>query len=80
MKFHDDISFRNIIYAKFQGPKFRKRTITKKNHTCMNYFQFFIKYFIHHPLSADISSKFLAFILLEERYLQNFIPFFVKGP
>ena len=30
MKFQDDISFRNIIDAKFQGPKFWKRAITKK--------------------------------------------------
>ena len=30
MKFEDDISFRNIIVAKFQGPKFRKRAITPK--------------------------------------------------
>ena len=30
MKFQDDISFRNIIVAKIQGPKFLKRAITKK--------------------------------------------------
>ena len=30
MKFQDDISFRNIIVGKFQGPKFRKRAITQK--------------------------------------------------
>ena len=30
MKFQDDISFRNIIDAKFQGPKFWKRAITQK--------------------------------------------------
>ena len=30
MKFQDDISFRNIIVANFQGPKLRKRAITKK--------------------------------------------------
>ena len=30
VKFQVDISFRNIIVAKFQGPKFRKRAITKK--------------------------------------------------
>ena len=30
MKFQDDISFRNIIVAKFQGAKFRKRAITQK--------------------------------------------------
>ena len=29
MKFQDYILFRNIIVAKFQGPKFRKRAITK---------------------------------------------------
>ena len=31
MKFQDDISLRNIIVAKFQCPKFRKRAITQKN-------------------------------------------------
>ena len=30
MKFQDDISLRNIIVAKFQGPKFLKRAITQK--------------------------------------------------
>ena len=30
MKFQDDISLRNIIDAKFQGPKFCKRAITQK--------------------------------------------------
>ena len=30
MKFQDDISFRNIIVAKFQGQKFLKRAITQK--------------------------------------------------
>ena len=41
---------------------------------------FFIKYSIHHPLSADTSFKFLAIILFEIRHLQNFIPLFVKWP
>ena len=76
MKFQDDISFRNIIVAKFQGPKFRKRAINQKYH--MNYFQFFIKYSFHHPLSADTSFKFLALILFEIRHLINFIPLLVK--
>ena len=49
-----------------------------KNH--MNFYQFFIKYSIHHTLSADTSFKFLAIILFEIRHLQNFIPLFVKGP
>ena len=40
----------------------------------MIFFQFFIKYSIHHPLSADTSFKFLALILFEIRHLQNFIP------
>ena len=31
MKYQDDISIRNIIVAKFQGPTFRKRAITEKN-------------------------------------------------
>ena len=46
----------------------------------MNFYHFFIKYSIHHPLSANISLKFLAIILLEVQHLQNFIPLFVKGP
>ena len=79
MKFQDDISFRNIIVAKFQGAKFRKRAITQK----LSYdffFQFFIRYSIHHPLSADTSFKFLALILFKIWHLQNFNPLFVKGP
>ena len=79
MKFQEDISFRNIIVAKFQGPKFRKRAITQK--VSYDFFlQFFIKYFIHHPLSADTSFKFLlALILFEIRHLQNFILCLSKG-
>ena len=53
MKFQDNISFRNIIVAKFQGPKFRKRAITQK--ISYDFFYVFIKYSIYHPLSADIS-------------------------
>ena len=45
----------------------------------MIFFQFFIKYSIHHPLSADTSFKFLAIILFEIWNSQNFIPLFVKG-
>ena len=80
MKFQDDISFRNIIVAKFQGPKFRKRSITKK--ISHDFFQFFITYSIHHSLSADTSFKFLALIFFKIpwiQHLQNFIPLFVKG-
>ena len=75
MKFQDDISFQNIILAKFQGTKFRKRAITQKISDA--FIQFFILYSIHHPLSADTSFKFLAKILFEIRHLQNFIPLFV---
>ena len=79
MKFQDDISFRNIIVAKFQGAKFLKKgQLLKKYH--MNFFQFLGKYSIYHPLSADTSFKFLAIILFEIRHLQNFVPLFVKGP
>ena len=78
MKFQDDISFRNIIVSKFQGPKFEKGQKLKKYHII--YFQFFVKYSIYHPLSADTSFKFQAIILFEIRHLQNFIPLFVKGP
>ena len=45
----------------------------------MNFFQFFIKHFIHHPPSADTRFKLLAIILFEIRQLQNFNPLFVKG-
>ena len=41
MKFQDDISFRNIIVAKFQGPKFRKRAITQ-----LISYVFFLQFFI----------------------------------
>ena len=51
MKFQDDISFRNIIDAKFQGPKFSKRAITQKVSYDF-FFIFFVKYSNHHPLSA----------------------------
>ena len=55
MKFQDNISFQNIIVAKFQGPKFRKRAITEN---IMIFLQFFIKYSIHHLLSADTKFNF----------------------
>ena len=71
MKFQDNISFRNIIVAKFQGPKFRKRAKTQK---VSYFFQYFIIFSIYHPLSTDTSLKFLALILFEMRHLQNFIP------
>ena len=37
----------------------------------MIFFLFFVKYSIHHSLSADPSFKFLAKILFEIRHLQN---------
>ena len=77
MKFQDNISFRNITVAKFQCPKFTKRAITKK--ISYEFFPFFIKYSFHHPLSADLSLKFLALILFDILHLQNFIPCFSKG-
>ena len=79
MKFQDDVSFRNIILAKFQSPNFEKGQQLKKISYDF-FFNFFIKYSIHHPLSADTSFKFLAIILFEIRHLQNFIHLFVKGP
>ena len=45
----------------------------------MNFFQFFVKYSIYYPLSADTSFKFLAIILFEIRHLQNFIPCLSTG-
>ena len=65
--------------CKISGSKILKKgNNSKKYH--MNFFQFFVKYSIYHPLSADTSFKFLAIILFEKRHLQNFIPLFVKGP
>ena len=64
--------------CKISGSKVLKKGNNSKN--IMNFFQFFIKYSIHHPLSADTSFKFLAIILFQIRHLQNFIPLFVKGP
>ena len=56
------------------------RDVTPTKLQSQNIFHFFVKYFIHHPLSANTSFKFLAKILFEIRHLQNFIPLFVKGP
>ena len=78
MKLQDDISFRNIIVAKFQGPKFLKKGNNSKNITWF-FLQFFIKYFIHHPLSADTCFKFLAIILFEIRHLQKSSPCLSKS-
>ena len=77
MKFQDNISFRNIIVAKCQSKILKKGNNSKKYH--MIFFQFFVKYSIHHPLSADTSFKFIAIILFEIRHSQNFIFLFVKG-
>ena len=77
MKFQDDISFRNIIDAKFQCPTFRKGQSLKNYH--IHCFQFFTIYFIHQPLSADTCYKFLALIYFKIRHLRNFIHFFSKG-
>ena len=68
MNCQDDISFRNIIVAKFQCPEFRKRAITQKYHLII--FQFFIKYSLYYPLSADTSFKIVGLILFEIRHLQ----------
>ena len=64
--------------CKIAGSKILKKANNSKNVICF-FFQFFIKYFIHHPLSADKSFKFLAIKLFETRHLQNFIPLFVKS-
>ena len=45
----------------------------------MNFFQFFVKYSIHHPLSADTSFKFLAKILFEIRHFKISSPCLSKG-
>ena len=73
MKFQDDISFR----YNFSVQNLQKGQLLKLY--CMIFVQFFTKYSIHHPLSADTSFKFLALILFEILHLQNFIPCFSKG-
>ena len=79
MKFQDDISFRNIIDAKFQCPKFCKRAITQK--ISYDFFSFFFcQIFVSSSPISITNFKFLAIILFEIRHLQNFIPLFVKGP
>ena len=60
----------NKIYKKGNNSKYQM----------LFFFQIFIKYSTHHPLSADTSFKFLAIILFEIRHLQNFIPLFFIGP
>ena len=49
----------------------------KKYH--MNFFQFFVKYSIYHPLSADTSFKFLAIILFENGIYKISSPCLSKG-
>ena len=45
----------------------------------MNFFQFFVKYSIYHPLSADTSFKFLAIILFEISIYKISSPCLSKG-
>ena len=78
MKFQDNMAFRNITVAKFQCPKFTKKRATTQNISF--FFQFFTKYSIQHPLSADTSFKFLALILFRGTAFTKFIPSFSKGP
>ena len=44
--------------CKISGSKILKKDINSKN--IMFFFQFFVKYSIHHPPSADTSFNFLA--------------------
>ena len=78
MFFHEEsiheVSRRYLI-PEYHSCKISGSKISKKG-----FFSFFIKYPIHHPLSADTSFKFLAKKLFEIQHLQNFIPLFVKGP
>ena len=75
---------RRYLIPEYQSCKISGSIILKKGNNSKNiicfFFQFFIKYSIHHSLSADTSFKFLALILIKIRHLQNFIPLFVKGP
>ena len=66
----------------FRVQTFEKGQKLKKYQMIFFFFKFssFIKYSIHHPLSADTSFKFLAILLLEIRHLQKLHPFFLKGP
>ena len=87
MKFQDDISMpprppppphthtrtsRNQYVPNFFKVGGIKRAIT-------HFFQYFSKYFSHHPLSAGTSFNILALILFETWHLQNFISIFSKG-
>ena len=65
--------------CKISGSKILKKGNNSKNINCMNFFKFFVKYSIYHPLSADTSFKFLAIILFEIRHLQNLSPCLSKG-
>ena len=69
VKLQDNISIQNIIVAKFQGTNILKKGNNSKK-ISYDFFQFFIKHSIHHPLSADTSFKFLALILFEIWHLQ----------
>ena len=75
---------RRYLIPEYHSCKISGSKILKKGNNSKNiiriFFQFFVKYSIYHPLSADTSFKFLAIILFETRHLQNFIPLFVKGP
>ena len=76
MKFQEYISFRNIIVAKFQGPKFRKRAITQK--ISYNFFFNFssnILFIIPYQLSRFNTFRDTAFTKFHTFVFQR-----VKGP
>ena len=79
MKFQDPYLIPEYHTCKKPGSKTLKKGNNSKN-IIRFFFQFFVKYSIYHPLSADTSFKFLAILLFEIRHLQNFTPLFVKGP
>ena len=70
---------RRYLTPEYHSCKTSGSKILKKGNNMIFFFQFFIKYSIYHPLSADTSFQFLALILFEIRYLQEFIHLFVKG-
>ena len=59
--------------------KIKKKAIAQ-NKRYDFFFQFFTKFSIHHPLSADTSFKFLGLILFQDTAFTKLHPLFLKGP
>ena len=74
---------RRFLIPEYHSCKISGSKILMKgnNSTKISYefFQFFIKYSIHHPLSADKIFKFLTIILFEIRHLQKISSLYIVG-